>query len=214
MYPGALFAAAGGWQGTRILAGAHLIIWPLLTLIVYDISKPRKIICRDLAIKALIQLLSLAAGAYLLFKERPLAITYAFDKFYVFKHRDFIRSGIAPDTIDLNLMTPKIFYTDLTHLSETTGVNEETIFRLFQLARKNLADRADLYKIFPDTRQEADDVFAHNNLPKYPGHRAGCVTAELVTAFARGIVCFDVEAQRFEEFIRASDLQARQESGN
>ena len=53
---------------------------------------------------------------------------------------------------------------------------------------------------------EAYVVFNDNNLPQYYGHRADCVTAELVTAFEKGIVCFDVETQQFEKFVNANDL--------
>jgi hypothetical protein len=213
-YPGALFAAAGGWQGIRIVAGVDLVLGPLLTLIVYDIAKPRKVLFRDLLIIALIQLSCLTAGVYVVFDERPVAVTYVHDKFYVLKKSDFIKSGTDPKTLGLNLMTPKIFYTDLTQLSDKSGVDAETIVKMYSLAGKDLAYRTELYALFHDTRQEAATVFGDNKLSQYRDHRADCVTVELVTAFGGGIVCFDVEAQSFEEFVNLTDFQARQVAGN
>ena len=205
-YPGALFAAAGGWQGIRIVIGVGLVLGPLLTLIVYDITKPRKVLYRDLFVIALIQLSSLTAGVYIVFHERPIAVIYAYDKFYVLKHNDYIKIGIDSDTLHLNLMTPKIFYTELTQLTDKFGVDVKTIVTMHNLAGKDLAYQTDLYTPFPNTRKDADIVFSDNNLSQYDGHRAGCVTAELITAFENGIVCFDVTTQKFEKFVNANVL--------
>ena len=212
-YPGALFAAAGGWQGIRIVVGVDLVLGPLLTLIVYDIAKPRQVLFRDLLVIALIQLSCLAGGVYVVFDERPVAVTYVHDKFYVLKNSDFIKSGTDLSTLDLNLMTPKIFYTELSKLSDEGGVDAASIVTLSNLVGKDLAYRTDLYALFPDTPREAAVVFSDNKMPKYQEHSTACVTAELVTAFGSGIVCFDVEAQSFEKFVSLTDLQAQQVAG-
>ena len=211
-YQGALFTAAGGWQGIRIVIGVGLVLGPLLTLIVYDITKPRKVLYRDLLVIALIQLSCLTAGVYIVFHERPIAVIYAYDKFYVLKHSDFIKIGIDSDTLHLNLMTPKILYTELTKLTDKTGVDRKTIAAMYNLAGKDLVYQTDLYTPFPNTHKEADVVLIDNNLPKYNRHRADCVTVELVSAFEKGIVCFDIATQKFEKFVNANDLKTRQKN--
>ncbi|MFC1523782.1 hypothetical protein ACFL6N_03220 [Thermodesulfobacteriota bacterium] len=205
-YSGALYTAAGGWQGVRIVIGVDLVLGPLLTLIIYNINKPRKVLYRDLLVIALIQLSCLTAGVYIIYYERPITVIYAYDKFHVLKHSDFIKIGINPDTLDLNMMTPKILYTEMTPLVEVSGVDRKTIATLYTLAGKELAYRTDLYRPFPVTRQESDVVLSDNRLLQYHGHRADCVTTELVSAFEEGIVCFDVTTQQFEEFVKAEDL--------
>ena len=110
-------------------------------------------------------------------------------------------------------MTPIIFYTDLAQLSDKSGVDAETIVKVYNLTGKDLAYRTDLYVLFPKTSKEAAVVFIDNKLPKYQDHTADCITAELVTAFGGGIVCFDVEAQSFERFVSLTDLQAQQTPG-
>lgn len=205
-YSGALFAAAGGWQGIKIVIGVDLVLGPVLTLIIYNITKPPKVLYRDLLVIALIQLSCLTAGVYIVFHERPIAVIYAYDEFHVLRHSDFIKTGITPDILDLNLMTPKIFYTEMTQLAETSGVDKKTISTLYTLTGKNLAYRTDLYRPFPNTRKEADVVFSDNDLLQYHTHRADCVTTKLVSAFEEGIVCFDVTTQQFEKFVNANDL--------
>ena len=201
-----MFAAAGGWQGIRIVIGVNLVLGPLLTLIVYDITKPRKVLYRDLLVIALIQLSCLTVGVYIVFHERPIAAIYAYDKFYVLKHSDFIKTGIDSDTLHLNLMTPKILYADLARLTDKTGVDRKTIVTMYNLAGKDLAYQTGLYMPFPNTPKDAEVVFSDNNLSQYDGHRAGCVTAELITAFEHGIVCSDIATQQFEKFVNANDL--------
>ncbi|MEN8136193.1 MAG: hypothetical protein ABFS18_11760 [Thermodesulfobacteriota bacterium] len=213
-YPGALFAAAGGWQGIRIVVGVDLVLGPLLTLIVYDIAKPRKVLFRDLLVIVLIQFSCLVGGVYVVFDERPVTVTYVHDKFYVLKNSDFIKSGTDPKTLGLNLMTPKIFYTELTQLSDESGVEAEVIVGLYNFTGNDLAYRTDLYVPFPKTSKEAAVVFRGNKLPQYQEHSADCVTVELVSAFGGGIVCFGVEAQSLEDFVSLTALQARQDPGN
>ena len=98
-YPGALLSAAGGWQGIRIVIGVDLVIGPLLTLIIYNTAKPRKLLYMDLMIIAMIQLSCLAAGTFIVFDERPVAVTYVNDKFYTLKKSDFIKAGIDTESL-------------------------------------------------------------------------------------------------------------------
>ena len=209
-YPGALFSAAGGWQGVRIVIGVDLILGPLLTLIVYDLAKPRKILFRDLSIIALIQLSCLSVGVYVVFKERPIAVTYAYDKFYALKRSDFVKSGNDPDSMDLNLMTPNVFYTEFSQLAENSGIDAKTFKELNNRFGKNLVYRTELYMPFPKTINAVGDVFIDNKLPKFNEHRAGCITVELITAYEQGIACYDVKSQQFEKFISINELQTQQ----
>lgn len=147
---GSIFCCCRRWQGIRIVIGVDLVLGPLLTLIVCDITKPRKVLYQDLLIIALIQLSCLTAGVYIVFHERPIAVIYAYDKFYVLKHSDFIKTGIDSDTLHLNLMTPQILYTDLTKLADKTGVYRKTIAAMYNQAGKDLVCQADLYAPFPN----------------------------------------------------------------
>jgi hypothetical protein len=54
-YPGALMFAGGAEQGLNIVIAVDMALGPLLTLVVYNITKPRKELIRDLAIIAIFQ---------------------------------------------------------------------------------------------------------------------------------------------------------------
>lgn len=94
-YPGFLFRTDGGWSGIRLIAGIDFIIGPTLTLIVYRVGK--KGLKMDLAIIGIIQFACLAAGTWIVYKERPVAIMY-FDGQYQPKSYEFFRLfEIDPD---------------------------------------------------------------------------------------------------------------------
>jgi hypothetical protein len=205
-YPGALFAAAGGWQGIRIVIGVDLVLGPLLTLIVYNRAKPRKVLLRDLAVIALIQLSCLTVGVFIVYDERPVAVTYVNDKFHVLKHSDLVGTGAAPGTFDLAMMTPKIFYIDLARLSRETGVDRELIAKIYAMTGKDLSSKTDLYQPFPENRTEVEAELAGNKVPRYKEHGEACVTVELVSAFDEGIACFDTGKQSLREFVSYKDL--------
>ena len=78
-YPEPLFSTDGGWRVIRIIAGVHLIIGPLLTLIVFKAGKPG--LKFDLTMIALVQVLALSWGVWNTYNERPAAIIYTIDFF-------------------------------------------------------------------------------------------------------------------------------------
>lgn len=98
-YPGFLFRTDGGWQGIRLVAGIDVVLGPLLTLIVYDRAK--KSLRKDLAVIACIQAGALAAGCYLVYQERPIAVVFADNKFSTLSKNSFAFHGIDPAGIEL-----------------------------------------------------------------------------------------------------------------
>lgn len=81
-YPAPHFTASGGWQGLKIAAGVDLVLGPLLTLIIFDITKSRKKLVGDLIVIALLQFTALAWGVNAIYSQRPVAL--------VFWEQDFI----------------------------------------------------------------------------------------------------------------------------
>ncbi|XFB08520.1 hypothetical protein AAGT13_06380, partial [Azotobacter salinestris] len=83
LFPGGLFQAAGGREGLKIVVAVDLVLGPCLTLIVFNLRKPRSELVRDLSLIALVQVLALGAGVWQVLKVRPLAVVQVFDTFYV-----------------------------------------------------------------------------------------------------------------------------------
>ena len=91
-YPDFFFTSDGGWQGIRIVAAVDLVLGPMLTLVVFNTSKPRKELSRDLSIIAAIQLTCLTAGTYVVYSERPIAMVFADGSFYSLSADDYVGS--------------------------------------------------------------------------------------------------------------------------
>lgn len=81
-YPTPHFSASGGWQGLKIAASVDLVLGPLLTLIIFDLTKGKKKLLIDLTLIAIIQFSALAWGVNAIFQQRPLAIVFWDDSFY------------------------------------------------------------------------------------------------------------------------------------
>lgn len=79
-YPGFLFKTDGGWAGIRLIASVDFIIGPTLTLIVYKVGKHG--LKTDLVMIAIIQLVCLCAGTWIVYQEKPAAIIFMDGQFY------------------------------------------------------------------------------------------------------------------------------------
>jgi hypothetical protein len=93
-YPDFFFTADGGWQGIRIVALVDLVLGPLLTLIVFDIRKPRSELRRDLSLIGIVQATCLLAGTYVVYSERPLALVYVDGQFYSVSADDYAEAHV------------------------------------------------------------------------------------------------------------------------
>lgn len=78
-YPQPYFQIDGGWQGLRLIAAVDLVLGPLLTFLIFDLSKTRREIVFDLSIILIVQLGSLAYGIHAAYTQRPVAIVTFID---------------------------------------------------------------------------------------------------------------------------------------
>lgn len=75
-YPGFHFGVDGGWRGVRILVGVYLVLGPMLTLVIFDPLKARKLIVFDLACIGAMQLATLVWGLYVIHGQRPVLVSF------------------------------------------------------------------------------------------------------------------------------------------
>ncbi len=73
-YPQPYFSVDGGWQGIRLVAAVDLVLGPVITFLIFDLSKSRKEIVFDLITIVVIQFAALTYGVYLTYTQRPVAI--------------------------------------------------------------------------------------------------------------------------------------------
>lgn len=81
-YPQPYFEIDGGWQGIRLVGAVDLVLGPLITFLIFDLSKPRRDIIFDLLTILVIQFGALTYGIYVTYTQRPIAIVLI-DEFVV-----------------------------------------------------------------------------------------------------------------------------------
>ncbi len=81
-YPQPFFTSSGGWQGIKIVALVDIVLGPLLTLVIYNPDKPRKLLMTDILLIFILQIGAFVWGTWAVYQQRPLAITFWDSGFY------------------------------------------------------------------------------------------------------------------------------------
>ena len=96
-YPQPYFEVDGGWQGFHLIAAVDLVLGPLITVLIFDLSKSTRAIIFDLIIIAVVQFGALAYGVYTTYIQRPVAIVLI-DDFVISAIRGQYKDSI--DSVD------------------------------------------------------------------------------------------------------------------
>ena len=190
LFPGALFRIAGGIDGIKIIAGVDLVLGPLLTLIIYNKTKPRKALYRDLATIATVQFVALCAGMLIVYQSRPAVVTYVFDTFHTSKISEFAEAGQNPP--DVNWLTPKFYYMDLPN-DDQEAIN---VLAQYDLTGEQARLRDDLYLPLLGNKASLHEFLRADSLPD-TGSSEQCLLRDVSTPFLTEKLCFDVERFRF-----------------
>jgi len=88
-----------------------LVLGPLLTLVVFNIKKPRKELFRDISVIVLIQLVALSWGVHISYKMRPLFALYYDGAFYSITRVDIDMNKLSKDVTSPGVFdSPRILY--------------------------------------------------------------------------------------------------------
>ncbi|MBX9958593.1 MAG: pilus assembly protein [Burkholderiaceae bacterium] len=82
-YPYPYRDSSGGGELFLIVITVDVILGPLITLTVFNRSKPRAVLVRDLATVGALQLAALMYGLWVVSAARPVHLVYEFDRFSV-----------------------------------------------------------------------------------------------------------------------------------
>ena len=82
----------------KILIAVDLVLGPLMTLIVFNVAKPRKELVRDLSLILALQLGALSWGVYVTYSVRPQFLAFVGNTVYAVNGRD-INLAELPDNI-------------------------------------------------------------------------------------------------------------------
>lgn len=217
-FPGILFSVDAGWEGLRIVIGVDLVLGPLMTLVVFKAGKPG--LKFDLTAIATFQFVCMAAGMWIVYNERPLALILAFDTVYSITAQELEEYERDPAILDeFPGSYPKLLYTEMPEndiAAEIAAIRSEFI-------GDPLYVQTERYRAFPEEntavvfrRNEAVRAGVSEELQNRLGEN--CLFAKFVSAVTSGYVCFDTERMRYQEFyeneyIRGSEVPATEDSG-
>lgn len=191
-FPGALFDAAGGWEGMQILVAVDLVLGPVLTLIVYNRSKPTRELARDLGIIATVQIFCLLGGLATIFHSRPLVVVQVFDTFYALNRERLADAEIAPEQIDRYAgFSPTFVYVPVPQ--KQADFLSQHVKGLLN-GEKPLQLQVDLYRELPSGEAVVPMLHARQSSEK------DCIRVDLESVYREGHACFDPESQRFSRF--------------
>ena len=199
-YPGLLFRVDGGWTGLRIVIGVDLVLGPLLTLVVFKAGKPG--LKFDLTCIAAFQLACMAAGMWIVYDERPIALVLAYDTFYSLSRDEF--EAYEKDVAfldDFDGAWPKLLHTELPE----NYIQADIVAIRSQFIGDPLYIQTDRYRAIPDGdtasvfRRESNvrsaiDSELESELPE------NCLLSRFVSTVTTGLVCFNPETMKLESF--------------
>jgi len=129
-YPAPHFNLSGGWDGLKILAGVDLVLGPLLTLVVFNIKKPKKELVMDLSLIVLMQFAALGWGLHAIYQQRPVAIVFSGTEFFSFPASEYTKQNISPETLrQFGSQFPVLIYAKK---PERDSVELEEMFRRYK----------------------------------------------------------------------------------
>ncbi len=94
-YPYPYREMSGGRELFFLIVGVDVVCGPLLTMVLFNPSKPHKELYRDLGLVGLIQLLALGYGLATVLQARPLFLAHERDRFKVVMAADIDSNALA-----------------------------------------------------------------------------------------------------------------------
>ncbi len=201
-YPGILFTIDGGFQGLRLVIGVDLIAGPLLTLIIFKSGKPGLVF--DLCCIAFFQATCMAAGMWVVYTERPLALVLAYDTFYSVDVKEFQQYERDPQSLEeIPGPYPKPVYVEL---PESDIAAEIAAIRA-QFIGDPLYIQTEKYRARPAGAEELRGVFREETTARREVSEAvlnqideSCLLTRFISSGGSGYVCFDIQSRTVNKY--------------
>lgn len=149
-YPWPYREISGGRELFLILISVDVILGPLITLMIFNRSKPRSELVRDLSIVGLIQLSALAYGMWTVFAARPVHLAFEVDRFRVV-HAIEVPTELL-DQAPEGLRSLPLFGPTLVAVRPFRSANEQMEATMAALQGLQLGARPDLWQSYADAR--------------------------------------------------------------
>ena len=100
-YPPPFDRLSGGRELFLLIVGVDVICGPALTLVVFDRSKPKSELLKDLSLIAVLQCAALSYGLWSTFEARPLYLVHEVDRFRVIAKPDYLGVDVSDEIAQL-----------------------------------------------------------------------------------------------------------------
>ncbi|VAW80733.1 hypothetical protein MNBD_GAMMA15-136 [hydrothermal vent metagenome] len=108
-YPNPFYTMHSVFDAVKIVLAVDLVLGPFLTLVIFNTSKPRKELIRDISIILIIQVSALTWGMHVTYKMRPTFFVFQADTFY-----PIIREDIDLENLNKEVSPPAIWQSPVT----------------------------------------------------------------------------------------------------
>ena len=149
-YPYPYRELSGGRTLFFILVSVDVVIGPLITLAIFNLSKPRRLLVRDLGIVGLLQLCALGYGMWTVFEARPVHLAFEFSLFRVV-HAIDVPSEML-DEAPAGMRSLPLFDRTLIAVRPFKDAQEKYETTMAALQGLPLSDRPDLWQPYRDAR--------------------------------------------------------------
>jgi hypothetical protein len=116
-YTPALFAAAGGQGLLVLLLAVDVTLGPLITLIIFNVNKSRKMLTFDFSVIGIVQFAALIYGMSVMYQARPVFVVFVQDSFSIATANEVSDSDLAKSSIPefktLSMSGPVYAYAEL-----------------------------------------------------------------------------------------------------
>ncbi|MFT7472402.1 MAG: hypothetical protein ACI8XU_002300 [Kiritimatiellia bacterium] len=201
-YPGILFNIDSGWAGLQLVIGVDLIAGPVLTTVVFKAGK--RGLNFDLSCIAFFQAACMAAGMWIIYSERPVALVLAYDTFYSIDREEFLEYERDPKILEnFPGPYPKLIYIELPEsdiAAQIASVRAQFIGDPLYIQTEN-------YRAMPDTVDGLRSAFRAEESTRLGASEdvldqldESCLFSKFISAVASGFVCFETEGRTLSKF--------------
>jgi hypothetical protein len=103
-YPEPFYIIHSVFDAVKIALLVHLVLGPFLTMVIFNVLKPRSELIRDISIIVLFQLIALSWALHITYKMRPVFLVFQGETFYT-----IIKEDIKLDELNENVTLPSIW---------------------------------------------------------------------------------------------------------
>tara|TARA_B110000858_G_scaffold179560_1_gene216349 strand:- start:25481 stop:25945 length:465 start_codon:yes stop_codon:yes gene_type:complete len=149
----------------------------------------------------------MAAGMWVVYSERPIALVLAYDTIYSVNTQDFLEHDRDPELLEnYPGAYPKLVYIEL---PESEFAAEIAVMRS-QFIGDLLYVQTEKYRAMPVQLDEVKKVFrgeekTRSAVPESVLNQLdeSCVFSRFISSIVSGFVCFDVDSRKLEKFYKS-----------